>query len=462
MNIAANTSRTIVSSADYRCVRAVPRWDAGESERPRVIVTSDNNEREPSPREIANAKFFAAIWDFTKPAAEGLAVRATYLALSDNIVLDNIAVQKALTKVDSPVAQQLLQRWNLMEDQGWTISRRPSLHVNFGASYIRDKKQIAYCTQTSFVEHLFAGPSRVKEAVGQVSHELSHHDGHNWYPIASGNADENIGMAKRILATEARACIVDAHISQAFGKIQSRTGHTLQTIDALKKGNLGQYIYETWPNWNDNFASTDKLYANHPNPQFRYINLTYPEFRFLTAEQARDHVNQYIKTTFGDDIIDHKTGKIRPIDINAGIGEMNAPLYEGDPRRLPFGDGYRWQAAADAPPIKAPFADSFDRGLGKTHRALYALGTVAALTQVSDVHGAFHKSYGSGMGRIGKVAANFTAFELGMRASNLIVGRNVRPLRGLACAIGAGIVSAHVVDSLYADKLEDSARNYFD
>lgn len=416
---------------------------------------------EPQEWSIARGKFAEQAWPVLKPEAQALAARATYLAVTDQLVVDNLAIQRALLKTDSPVAQQLLKRWQLMEEHDWTIQKRASTNANFGASYVRDQKLVNYAPQTKAIHNLGGVQGGLAEAVSQVAHELSHHDGHYWYPIGSGDAGANVSMAKRILSTEARAILTQTHVLQSMNASAAEMGSLATAITAIKNNDLGGHIHRTWPDWSIDMAKIDELYKNPVNPQFRYARMTYPEFRFLSEQQAREHVNQYISETFGKDLFDPKTGKIRAFDINAGIGEMNVPLHPGENPHPPFGEKYRW-IPDNNERVKRPILDPLDRKLAGTNRALQTLGALGALSITGDVATKYSEGFAAGTGHLGKIATTWGAFEVASRVSNIAIGRRAGPGVKLASALGLGAVASYAADRFVGPGVKESIKNAFE
>src|SRR5207237_5493189 len=101
-------------------------------------------------------------------------------------------------------------------------------------------------------------------------------------------------LANRLLATETRAIITQLHVGDAIGDTHlSNEGLKV----ALRSGDLGGAIHDGWRNASD----------------------IYGPFNTITRKEATTFVNGYIESTFGKDLLDPKTGKIRPFNIDAGL-----------------------------------------------------------------------------------------------------------------------------------------------
>jgi hypothetical protein len=430
--------------------------------------TAENDKR--TENQLSDSKsrhstaFQQEVWQFLKPEVEGIGARYLYLALTDQIVADNRAVQKALIRANTPVAQQLLERWELMEDQHWRISGSqsslPPGQVMNGAQGLHqiDNRLVIYQQPTRTWQRVLGGPDPVQEATSILAHELGHHDGHNWHMVNSADAEANVAMAKRLLSTEARALVSQIHLAQATGADISRVISVPEVVQALRQNDLGGYIYR---NWKAPFYPPDlpQRFANHPNPQWRYTNYPYPEFQFINEPEARLHVNQYLTQTFGHDFFDTHTGKVKPININAGLGNMNYPLHAGESTRPPFEPRYRWQVEpGSARPIEAPFGSG--RGLdGTVHRGLHCLAALGMMACVSDVGTKFGESAGAGFGEIGRVGVSWGAFEVSSRLIGATLGRKLPLPLTLGAGLALGALTSHYADRLVGKSLAHNIRS---
>lgn len=349
-----------------------------------------------------------------------------------------------------------------MKSQGWDIEKvtgdiifdrtgRPSRFDSSGL-YQLPEKMVFYRPPISATASILGAGDRTTAAVTILAHELGHHDGTLKHKVHPGDTSGNIAMAQRTLATETRAILGQVHLAQVGGANMARVPHGEGALQALKNGDLGGYIYRNWHNWDSFSPKIDEQLGQHHNWHRRYQLGVNPEFRFITEAEARTFVNNYLQETFGPNLID-EAGKIRPFDVDAGIGKMNRPAVPQDATtERALGNDYRWSASpAEAEQLKqTELVSRGERNFGRAVRGLQTLGALGMAGMASDVHRSFR--YGTpavGM-KIGEVGLAVGSFELGLVMSRSMLGR-VHPYVGLTAGLLTGITTSYLAEYSLGD-----------
>ncbi|MBX9721934.1 MAG: hypothetical protein K2X81_11105, partial [Candidatus Obscuribacterales bacterium] len=377
------------------------------------------------------------------------------------LYVDNYSVQKSLASLKSPVAEQVLQRWHLMQDQGWTIEKAGSLvydksgrpsRMSSAGLFQMEERYLGYKPTASTFQRILGGASPNETAASVLAHEISHHDGHFRHYLHPNDLEANAITAKRILATESRALVTQVHLAQVGGAGYSQAPHVEGALKALRADDLGGYIHRNWANWDSWSLKTDQLYAQGPNYMRRYNACPNPEFGFITEQEARLFVNEYLKETFGSNLVDPVNGKVRAFDLDAGLGKMNSPALPADHAKL--NSNYRWQLQAGEPAYSPhlPTVTASERNFGRVVRGVQVVGSLGLLCMAGDVHKSFQKGLPSGAAKLGEVALSWGAFEAGLALSSKLVGK-VNPYCGLAVGFAAGTGSAILADYMLGDKV---------
>ncbi len=399
-----------------------------------------------------------------RPVAEALAARTSYLAASGQLYVDNYSVQKSLASLKSPVADQVLQRWHLMQDQGWTIEKAGSLvfdkagrpsKMSSAGLFQMEERYLGYKPTKTNLQRILGGVSPNETAASVLAHEISHHDGHLRHYLHPNDLETNALMAKRILATESRAILTQVHLAQIGGAGYSQAPHVEGALKALRADDLGGYIHRNWVNWDSWNPNVDKLYAQGPNYMRRYNACPNPEFGFITEQEARLFVNDYLKETFGTNLLDPATGKVRAFDLDAGLGKMNGPTLSADLAKTP--NNYRWQLQAGEPAYspQLPALTASERNFGRVVRGVQTVGALGLLCMAGDVHKSFQQGLPTGVAKLGEVGLCWGAFEGGLALSSKLIGK-VNPYCGLAVGFAAGTGSAILADYMLGDKVRNT------
>ena len=237
-----------------------------------------------------------------------------------------------------------------------------------------------------------------------------------------------------MLATETRAILTQLHIAQQTG---DGTITNARAQAALQSGNLGGFIYETW-------GKSGELYDS---------------FKTINKQEAKEFVNKYIEENFGKDVYSRWTGKVRAFDINAGLDKQIGHIT---------GDQELAVAMNEVKPGLRPTETALSRFLSDTRggsaliRGGQTLGALGLLVAANDVHGAFEKSTGSGVGRLGRVGCDWAGFEFGT-AGGALLGRGLAlafaerrlPIVAVPMLVmGGGMIGSHVFDSKWGAKVE--------
>jgi hypothetical protein len=382
----------------------------------------------------------------------GIASRFAFHSVSGQLEFEPKAMKSVLGK-SGPVGQQLLDRMNNLEANGWTFAKLsvndPGLIEAYPNPIARTwkwlktegynhdfNKRITVGNPIFSISRLvgssYGTGSALKENAAILAHELSHSDGILVGDGVSNDIDRPV-FAKRYLATEARAVLTQLHVAEQIGHTDCDLD---QLRNAVKRNDLGGYIHDVW---------------------------NYKEFKTINREQAVSFVNDYIEDTFGDKIVDTKTGKVSGFDINAGLKEQIGVTSQDhwlkaswQMRRTGVGEE---PGLALNMPAESPHAITIGRGL-KSLAAFGILGTI------SDLQGAFKSSPEAGAGRLTRVGTDWAGFESGNMVGGL-AGRSAARFLPIPAAriilpvlsVSGGALGATLLDTLIGAKLEHGIRS---
>jgi hypothetical protein len=362
-------------------------------------------------------------------ALSAVSARLAYFGVTDQLHVDHFTMRKGLGRLDTPVAKQLVGVMDDLVANDWQFVKESSLSTQ-GGSYNQFSRQLRYTERWALPGYLF-GQSPVKRALAYpFAHELGHHK-----PPLSYYADPKTPageiMAKRYLLAEAKAMLTEVHISDALRVTPHPLTQARKT--ALGNGTLGTQILS------DHAFNTEAL--RRPDVP-----------RAVQESSANRLVNTYLEETYGRNLVDPSTGKVRPFDFKAGI---NAPHIA----EIADDGLFRSELVKEGNYKEIRKEPLFDQRsklgklslLGETHtgsvfmRGAKAAGAIGGMLMVTDVVGAFQESSRAGFGRIGKLATEIGGFEAGTAigtAGSLKVLAKF-PKAQLVATLGTGVLGAY-------------------
>ncbi|CAN5530517.1 hypothetical protein BH10CYA1_BH10CYA1_63450 [soil metagenome] len=390
--------------------------------------------------------------DLAKPAVAGLTARAVYLALSGQLYVDEHSIARNLSKIDSPVAKQVLDTMGELKANDWNFVKGPA-NWKTGGAYEPFTRRVWYSTNgwRGELQHMLgAGNSPVQKASVIFAHEIGHHDQNRvTYSVHPSESEASLVMAKRHLLTETRAMITEVHIGQQSGTV---TPCVLARQTALQTGTLADHIVQS-----------------HPNSAG------------LQPAEARKFVNEYIDKTYGKNLIDPVNGSVRSFDMRAGFGQnkvatlaedaefvsmLNTPGQYKVLREEPLFE-FRNLTVKDRPMLtkllqKTKFVRAGEGSI-LPHIMGYggrAVGAVCLVLAANDVINQYQLSVGAGTGRLGRIATDWAGFEAGGRAARFAAAamKVHNPYISTALVLGAGIVASNALDLAVGETLESSMR----
>lgn len=396
------------------------------------------------------------------PYLRALSGRVAYQGAMGTLFSTESSWKKSLTGA-GPVGEQILERMAGLEAKGWSFGSLgmgdPFWDLTNKGKFARvarmftlggyhwdmhdgqPVKRIAINHKIVALSNLiggsYGGATTPKDFATLMAHEVSHEDGilrehpGDWRTLP---LEEQRILAKRMLATETRAILTQLHVA---GEMGSETLTNARFRAALQSGKLGGFIHETWSKSGE----------------------TYGSFKTITAKEAEEFVNKYIEETFGKDLYNRTTGKVRAFDINAGLDRQIGTIT---------GDAELAESMKVVRPGLRPAENSMvkffseNRGGSALLRGGQALGAVGLMVAVNDVGGAFNTSAGTGVGRLGRVGVDWAGFELGT-AGGAWVGRGMAVMLAERCVstralpfliMGGGMLGSHLIDSAAGRKVE--------
>jgi hypothetical protein len=383
-------------------------------------------------------------YDFNHAPTVALAARFAYLSLSGKLDMDKQTIEKTLAKA-GPVGEQVLQRMKVLESEGWTFAqltfneaglkeehpnpfKRLMYWFNVGGYNDKNGRRIRYGnplhTVSSVVGLTYGSGDPRKEAATVMAHEISHSDG----IITGENKDylpERQIFAKRLLATEARAILTQLQVGQSIGA-NELTADLMH--EALRRKDLGGFIYDNW---------------------------RYKQFNAIDRKEAVTFANEYIEKSFGPDIVDTETGKVRSFDIDAGLNEqIGSTSWD----HLDNGPKPREMKSPVNAASEITHAGSFSRWA----RNIFALGTLAT---VSDLKGAFQQGPAEGFARTSRAGTDWAGFEagncIGAQAGKIAIRFLAPPVARMLLpivAIGTGCYLSTRADQYLGREFESTLR----
>jgi hypothetical protein len=423
-------------------------------------------ESQPSDTEQEPQKWFYNWGEDLDPYLRALTGRTAYLGLKGTL-LSNGSDWKGVLANAGPVGAQLTERMKMLEGKGWSFGTlgitdpywdmtRTSLPARLGKMlYVggyhadmfdgRAVKRIAINDKIVSLSNMISGAYGRADAPRGIAtlmaHELSHEDGilrdHPGEP-ALLPAEEQKTLARRLLATEARATLTQLHVADITG---DTTLTNARARAAMQAQDLGGLIHERWLKFGNKYDS----------------------FRAISRQEAKDFVNDYIAETFGPDVIDTGSGRVRAFDINAGLDKQIGSIT---------GDAELSESMKVAQAGARPLAGNLSRFLLESNsgRALLhggqALGALGLLVAANDLDGAFRQGADKGLGRLSRVGLDWGGFEAGTAGGELLVRGLAETLGEKKLALAAipliimagGMLGSHWLDRQLGNRLEAAAQ----
>jgi hypothetical protein len=390
--------------------------------------------------------------DLAQPAVAGLTSRFAYLALSGQLYVDKDSIARTIAGAKSPVAAQIVDKIHELEAKDWRFSKGP---VNCPTSgfYEPFTRSIWYSTgglAEEFRYILGTGDNPQKIAAPLLAHELAHHDINTVaYWISPDDSEAAAVMAKRHLIAETRAMTAEVHIGQQIGVLSS---NGKVRAAAMKAGKLA-----------------DAIIDSHPNADY------------APRTEATDLVNNYLDNTYGKNLVDPSTGKVRPFDLRAGFGknrvaalptdaeyfaELNKPGNYLAMRNDSLFEFRKFEVKGH-PAISSLLEETKFLRAGESKAASIighssrALGAVSLFLAANDIVGQYRLSSAAGTGRLARVLTDWAGFEVGAAgARSLVKALAIRnPYAATAIVIGAAASASNAFDLSLGKRLETAIRD---
>lgn len=375
--------------------------------------------------------------DVAGDGAAGLSARLAYLGLTAQLHVDMFSVNRAMAASGSPVAQTLLENAADMKANGWQFLK--SRETGPVGQYDAETRRLWYQPQGSMLKFVLgADQSPINETVPIVAHELAHHDRVPFTPPKTGDEQVNRIMAQRLINSEVGAVLTQVHMNDQLS-VRDRLDPDYSTNtrrEALRTGNLGQHLW----------AKT---------------RLTQ---EFLDGEAVNQSVPGYIERTYGKDVIDPATGKVRAFDLKAGYGIIAEPLPE-DAATVAFRENNYLATRASNTDYRTSVGQNLQLGEHGWQSALThggnALGALALFSVANDVVGAFAESPTAGVARLSKVGVDWGGYELGTRVAAValrsLMMRN--PVMATIGIVASGFAGSYLADASIGQRLETTIRD---
>ncbi len=367
------------------------------------------------------------------PAAEAMVgavtTRIAVLGLTDRLHVDQFTVGKELAKLKSPVAKQLTETLETMQQEGWQVWKQAKALPDRG-QYDAASKKIWYAPKGSMAAYMIGiGPSPIKQTVVPLAENLAYHHKNLltycpwWVDPRTTSGDGRI-MATREFINGIKPRLVDVHISEQLNISDSLTA---DRRTALQRGSIGSQILAEMPETKKALGAS-KQFAN------------------LLA-------NEYTDWKFGP-VVDRMSGKVSPFNIKAGLNAVPAELaqdanmqeYLAKPGTV---EQLRKNAMFERRTSLASLSGFTETKAGSAMtRGGKTLGAIGLFALANDVGGAFHESTGSGFGRIGKSVIDWLGFEAGVKMGGRLLAESFPKMssRGrMLGTLGIGLLSAHLV-----------------
>jgi hypothetical protein len=400
------------------------------------------------------------------PVQTALTARIAYHGLKGNLLLDKTSAVAKLAAT-GPLGEQLAQRVGVMEAQGWSIGRMttndPYLSqafknpvkrmlmfpqiAGYNTLYHEDvlMKRITYNSWSHLANQAltsFGEASPASRVVGNLAHELGHWDRVPLPEVSQlknmSAADQRI-FAMRLLQTETNAILPQLHVSQKMGVFHA----DLEIYrEALKTNQLGSVLRNRW---------------------LGYGNI-YKTFEQISPKEADAFVKELLETNYKGVV--KPNGSIAAYDLNAIRGKYFGHTAYDEAILAKIDTTARGVQTSENSMLKA-LAES--RAGAPLRRGGQAVAGLAVGLIGTEIAAGFYESTEKGLGKVGRTAVTWGAYEVGS-AGGALLGA---PLARLAmktkygymalpvATILGGITTSSTVDMLYGNRIEGSIQNAF-
>jgi hypothetical protein len=391
----------------------------------------------------SSADWSDSLRELLAPGAAGLSARLTSLGLKGELQLDINSMKRQLSKLDSPVAGELVNRITTMQADGWQfLEAAPEAHAGV---YQLGKRRIFYQAQGSMLSHaLGLDLNPIKQTLPIIAHETAHHNGVVFYQSGSLNSQERRVMDGRMLEAETTSMLTETHIADQLGVKDSRPWKvsTEPRRAAIKSGELGQYIVDTH----------SKFFKEPLEPQW-----------------VKTKVNSFIDTVYGGNIVDTASGKVRAFDLNASYGRNIAELRLDEAARQKFtnidyvNERIRHPESDVRSKLGKALGVGENQAMSTGAHVVKGLAAVGLLMAVGDIAGGFEQSVGTGIKRMTKVGIDWSGYAAGTTAANAVMTGMGDiavhcPRIGTAAVVLSGFAGAYLADVGIGRYLEDEPR----
>ncbi len=403
----------------------------------------------------AAGQFLLDLNDLAQPAGVGIAARYARLAFTGQLYVDERSISRAIANSKSPMADQILDTAEHLKSQDWRFLK---VAPKEGFLFSDMRRYLTYSTSgwKGELQHILGfGHGQIKESALMFSHEIGHYDTKLLdYDVEKADLAASQTMIKRKMVGEGRAMLTESHMAEYLKPSTARLiERQVRLKDALKTGTLAD------------FMATTHWYT-----------------RDLPVAQGNILLNNYLEKSFGSDLIDPITNKVRPFKLSSGYGQaIVTPLpedatmkawYEGprgdyianrkfptnDPRHLHI-EGHPlqtefWQKTKFLRAGESPLAEIVGHG----GRALAAGGLLLA---VSDVVGQYQQGFSNGNGRVVRMGCAWMGYEAGASAIKKTALQIAvrRPFLATALTVGTALVGSLLLDKTMGEGLENAIKS---
>ncbi len=370
------------------------------------------------------------------PGASAVCTRAAVLGLTGRLHTDFRSIERTLTSIDSPLGSQFKTRLADMRGAGWRFECTSEAKLGgAGGMYVPGSREVLY-TKPSIIPYMLGltGEHPSASAVSIVAHELGHHDGIVTHPenAVSGRAQQRT-LAFRTLATETNAIVAQIQVEHAL-KSDVYCG---PRRSALLTNTLGGQIYHDW-----------------------YKSV--PALGSVTEAEANTFVKDYIRNRWGPEILDSRTGLLKPLSLDpGGVPFVGEPL-PADAEAIAGRDAYlrnRVEVGSESRMLKFSRFCQSTVGSSAIH-GVKILGAVGAFSMANSIHSGFNESVGTGCGETARAGIGLGGFEVGTLAGRTMLSNRFAPPVGKILL--AGFVGAYVADRALGSRVFERVQRLMD
>ena len=392
------------------------------------------------------------------PGLNAMAARASYFGLQGKLIPSMAQVETVLAK-SGPVGEATLERMNALKAKGWSFGAislsdpylakqadsvlgRVAYSSTLGGYADAYSGKIAHNPVQSLVNSVMGlNNGADKDIAGRYAHELAHGKYESGYAQYESSPEAKQALQRlspdlqklhgqEMVREETRAIMAqvaaNSHLQgNALLSSQSKGMNTFPLETSIRQGQTGALVKDVWH---------------------------YEGTKFLSKAEANQAALEQIRSTGAL----FENGKLNP--------KAEQAIAEGM-RRLPV-------EAPLAPIAASETAFSSSRYFGYLSRTGQALGSLAVLSAVSDVHNQFRISTGSGTARLLSVGSDWAGFEAGTAVGGLfgegVTGMLVKSNPRLAMialpliSVGSGIVASQIMHDRVSKPLELETKDRID